>query len=272
MHDYRKFKVSVNGRIGRTARLSERLRTYVTSNLASPATRWRATPTTSPTWPRSCSPCAMRARTTWSSSAPGVLERLLAVGALGEQHPHAGLSTQLAHIANVASSRSYDLNSRRCAVRRSPAWPAGGARRSTRAPQSTPVAAAQPHASGPSSCGRPPVQSVRRPLRHLVACGSTNKYRPVNRSKASGNTAKRPTLEVYFPCTTATMLTMTATVKALDSQRWVCRTHLFQFNDIVAILLDSRLLSRLRRPVGRFNTELLCVLRVQSLPAELHGL
>jgi hypothetical protein len=26
MHDYRKFKVSVNGRIGRTARLSERLR------------------------------------------------------------------------------------------------------------------------------------------------------------------------------------------------------------------------------------------------------
>src|SRR3989442_12077648 len=77
------------------------------------------------------------------------------------------------------------------------------------------------------------VQSVRRPLPHLVAYGSTNKYRPVNRSKASGNTAKRPTLEVYFPCTTATMLTMTATVKAMDNQRWVCRTHLFQFNDIV---------------------------------------
>jgi hypothetical protein len=38
-------------------------------------------------------------------------------------------------IANVASSHSYDLNSRRCAVRRSPAWPAGGARRSTRAPR-----------------------------------------------------------------------------------------------------------------------------------------
>ena len=96
MHDYRKFKVSVNGRIGRTARLSERLRRYVTSNPASPATRRRATPTTSPTWPRSCRPCAMRARTTWSSSAPGVLERLLAVGGLGEQHPHAGLSTQRA--------------------------------------------------------------------------------------------------------------------------------------------------------------------------------
>src|SRR6202790_2946761 len=35
----------------------------------------------------------------------------------------------------------------------------------------------------------------------------------------------------------------------------------------------SRLLSRLRRPVGRFDTELLGVLRVQPLPAaELHGL
>src|SRR5713226_4416447 len=37
--------------------------------------------------------------------------------------------------------------------------------------------------------------------------------------------------------------------------------------------IDSRFLSRLRRPVGRFNAELLCVLGVQSLPAaELHGL
>src|SRR5215471_3294873 len=36
---------------------------------------------------------------------------------------------------------------------------------------------------------------------------------------------------------------------------------------------ESRLLSRLRRPVGRLNTELLCVLGVQSLPAgELHRL
>jgi len=95
------------------------------------------------------------------------------------------------------------------------------------------VAAAVPHASGSWSCGRPPVQSARRPLPHLAAYGSTNKYRPVNRSKASGNPVKRPTLEVYFPCTTATMLTMTATVKAMDSQRWVCRTHLFQFNDRV---------------------------------------
>lgn len=37
--------------------------------------------------------------------------------------------------------------------------------------------------------------------------------------------------------------------------------------------LDSRLLSRLRRPVGRLNAELLGVLGVQALPAaELHGL
>ena len=38
-------------------------------------------------------------------------------------------------------------------------------------------------------------------------------------------------------------------------------------------VLESRLLSRLRRPVRRFNTELLGVLRVQPLPAaELHRL
>src|SRR5689334_6023816 len=37
--------------------------------------------------------------------------------------------------------------------------------------------------------------------------------------------------------------------------------------------LDSGFLSRLRRPVGWFHTELLCVLGVQLLPAaELHGL
>src|SRR5437660_11279570 len=80
----------------------------------------------------------------------------------------------------------------------------------------------------PSVGVKPPARSVGAAPR-LVTYGSTNKYRPVSRSKASGNTAKRPTLEVYLPCTTATMLTMTATVKAMDSQRWVCRTHLFQF-------------------------------------------
>ncbi len=76
-------------------------------------------------------------------------------------------------IANVAaSSHSYSLNRQRCALRRSPAWPAGGARRSTRAPRARRwPPPSQPHASGPSSCGRPPVQSVRRPLPHLVAYG-----------------------------------------------------------------------------------------------------
>jgi hypothetical protein len=39
MLDHRKSRVSVNGRIGRTARLSERLRRYVRSNPVSPATR-----------------------------------------------------------------------------------------------------------------------------------------------------------------------------------------------------------------------------------------
>ena len=28
----------------------------------------------------------------------------------------------------------------------------------------------------------------------------------------------------------ATQLAMTATVKAMDTQRWICRVHLFQFN------------------------------------------
>ena len=43
--------------------------------------------------------------------------------------------------------------------------------------------------------------------------------------------------------------------------------------DHFVFLLDSRILSRLRRPVGRFDTELLGVLRLEPLPAvELHGL
>src|ERR1700737_2104404 len=39
---------------------------------------------------------ASRGRRGWSSSAPRVLERLLVVDGLGEQHPHTGLSTQRA--------------------------------------------------------------------------------------------------------------------------------------------------------------------------------
>jgi hypothetical protein len=65
-----------------------------------------------------------------------------------------------------------------------------------------------------------------------VAYGSTNKYAPVKKSKASGSTAKRPSELVYFFYATATPLTVTTTVKATDSQRCVCRTHLFQFIEI----------------------------------------
>src|SRR5260370_8224865 len=57
----------------------------------------------------------------------------------------------------------------------------------------------------------------------------------------------------------------------LNTLRIVRRIH--RFVPWLTIHRDSRLLSRLRRPVGRFNTELLGVLRVQPLPAaELHGL
>ena len=44
----------------------------------------------------------MLARTAWSSSAPSVLERLLAVGGFGEQHPRAGPRLNGLSIANVA--------------------------------------------------------------------------------------------------------------------------------------------------------------------------
>jgi hypothetical protein len=33
----------------------------------------------------------------------------------------------------------------------------------------------------------------------------------------------------YFPSFMTTMFTMTPTVKTMDSHRWICRTHLFQF-------------------------------------------
>src|SRR5207245_804263 len=64
------------------------------------------------------------------------LERLLAVGGLGEQHPYAGLATQLAQ---------HRQRRRLLALLR------------------------------PNR--RPPAQTVRRALPHLVAYGSTNKYR-----------------------------------------------------------------------------------------------
>ena len=52
----------------------------------------------------------------------------------------------------------------------------------------------------------------------------------MKKRKASGATANRPTAVLYLFNPMATMLTMTARVKAMESQRWVCRIHLFQFN------------------------------------------
>src|SRR5262249_49679775 len=75
---------------------------------------------------------------------------------------------------------------------------------------------------------------VRRPPvgRHLAAYGSTNKYSPVSRSRKSGGSGEEGTQAGgCCPCPKAkpTMLAMTAAVKAMDIQRWLCRTHLFQF-------------------------------------------
>jgi hypothetical protein len=85
-------------------------------------------------------------------------------------------------------------------------------------------------------CQKPPgdrvhsYPSLRRPLGQLVAYGSTNKYRPVSKSKTRGSSARRPTQTAGFSWAKATTLTMTAAVKAMESQRWICRTHLCQFN------------------------------------------
>jgi hypothetical protein len=74
------------------------------------------------------------------------------------------------------------------------------------------------------------IQSARRPLRDFVKYGSTNKYIPVKNIKARVATAKRPIQLVYLCLSTATPLKITTSVKAIDSQRCSCRTHLFQFN------------------------------------------
>src|SRR5262245_34146167 len=76
-----------------------------------------------------------------------------------------------------------------------------------------------------------PRTSVRRPLRHLMAYGNTNKYRPLSRSNASGSSGEYVTQGggIPRPCASATKLAMTVTVKAIDSQRCVCRIHVFQF-------------------------------------------
>src|SRR5258708_30105391 len=56
-------------------------------------------------------------------------------------------------------------------------------------------------------------------------------YRPVSMSKASGNSGKKYTQEAgSFPNPKVMKMAMTIAVKAMDSQRWVCRIHMFQFN------------------------------------------
>ena len=73
--------------------------------------------------------------------------------------------------------------------------------------------------------------SILQPVRrHLAAYGNANKYRPVKNCKASGTTANSPIEFVYLFCAIATMLMITASVKAIDSQRCVCRIHLLTFN------------------------------------------
>jgi hypothetical protein len=56
-------------------------------------------------------------------------------------------------------------------------------------------------------------------LRNLVAYGSTNKYRPLNRSNASGRSGEYVTHAGGGPCVIATKLAITVNVKAMDSQR-----------------------------------------------------
>lgn len=73
-----------------------------------------------------------------------------------------------------------------------------------------------------------------------MAYSSTNKYGPVKKSTASGSTAKKPTEFVYFFYAAATMLTMTAPVNAMDSQRW-------SPNPFVPVHLGPRLKTIARR-------------------------
>jgi hypothetical protein len=71
-------------------------------------------------------------------------------------------------------------------------------------------------------------QSASRELRRLAIYGSTNKYRPVARSKASGSRGEYVTQGGGCACPNdnTTMLAMTVTVKAMDTHRWICRIHL----------------------------------------------
>jgi hypothetical protein len=58
-------------------------------------------------------------------------------------------------------------------------------------------------------------------LRHLVAYGNANMYKPVNTSIASGGNGEYVTQLTGFPCASETKLAMTVSVNAIESQRWI---------------------------------------------------
>jgi hypothetical protein len=91
MHDCRKFKASVNGRIGRTARLSERLTRYVTSNPASGNAAAGSA--------YNVADMASLLQAVRNAGANNVVilgawrtRATSRLGGLGKQHPHAGLA------------------------------------------------------------------------------------------------------------------------------------------------------------------------------------
>ena len=56
-------------------------------------------------------------------------------------------------------------------------------------------------------------------------------YSPVSISKASGSSGRKYTHWAgSLPTPSAMKMAATTAVKMIDSQRWICRTHLFQFN------------------------------------------
>jgi hypothetical protein len=63
-----------------------------------------------------------------------------------------------------------------------------------------------------------------------VVYGSTNKYRPLNRSKARGRSGEYVTQGGGVPRAMAMKLAMTVTVKAIATHRWACRIQLLNFN------------------------------------------
>src|SRR4051812_40329739 len=79
--------------------------------------------------------------------------------------------------------------------------------------------------AGHGVCSYPPAARARR---NFAAYGSANMYKPVSISRPSGSSASKPTQTACCPHSKARMLTMTAIVKAMDSQRWNCRSHVFQ--------------------------------------------